>query len=1190
MRDGARTLNSFYERPILNSPYRAPELHHPLDPNGQPLEGEPRQGRRPSRFIVPVPASRKKASAAQASLDLETYTENALINEIRGYVDRWRSLRNPADWGVTAVSQRLLEHWRHHEFVGPQPFFCQIEAVETIIWLTEVAPKRAASKGLLDQIAKANEEANPELFRLALKMATGSGKTTVMAMLIAWQAVNAARKDSKDFSRAFLIVTPGITIKDRLRVLLPSEPDNYYETREIAPPEMLPEIRRAEIVITNYHAFQHRETLALPKVARSFLQGNDPEPLKTTETDAEMLERACGKLLNYDRVNVINDEAHHCYRHKVGADAEGALTGDDKKEAAENEEAARLWINGIEALDRKLSKGVRAVYDLSATPFFLRGSGYPEGYLFPWVVSDFSLMDAIESGIVKLPRVPVSDNLVGVDTVVYRDLWKHIGKDLPKTAAGAAKLSAFDLPPMLRTGLTTLYSHYAGEFERWERAGIGVPPVFIVVCQNTAISKLVFEWIAGFERGDAEEGERAAFHAGHLELFRNYDDQGGRLARPRTLLIDSRQIEAGDALDKGFREAAGPEIEQFKRELAAREGAGAAQGEASEAALLREVMNTVGRPGRLGEQIRCVVSVSMLTEGWDTNTVTHILGVRAFGTQLLCEQVVGRGLRRQSYDLNPETGLFDVEYADIMGIPFDFAASPQVAKPTTPKPVTRVHAIKERAALEIVFPRVSGYRRDLPSEKLEAVFTEDSRLEITPADIGPTSVVMEGIVGAGVDHHAPGAGAPAAVGDQLQPRQAPALHELPRRGRFPETAPLSADPASRPPLARRRLSRHEGRSGRRDPLSGPARPRGGEDRHRLHARQRRAHRGVARSLQSQGLDPARQLHHLEALLEDRRAAAQEPDQPCRAGQRLGSSSSRRRSRPIRACSPTPRTRRSASRFRYLDRGVTRRYLPDFLVRLDDGGDEPLNLVLEVKGIKDESDKAKAADDARALGPWRQRARRLWPLGLRRISGLGRDGRGLRRAGRSTAHEGSPPDGPFSPIFQWQALQQVDALKHNEATRRNIPTAEMESFFRRDEDAAPRPPKHYPRARPLAEGETRTAEEPSQPELIWNGAQDHDHRRADEGAGGDWHAHALRRATRLARQGPAGLVRPRRQRAAALHPGEDPPQGDHRRPEAAHGREARGRGRHARPVRRLQRARRPSSAPNSTSTTSTGRTA
>lgn len=439
---------SFYERPILNSPYETPSLYHPLDDNGQPLEGQPIKGRRPSKFIVPVPASRKKAAAAQASLELETYTENALINEIRGYVAAWRSIPNAGDWGVTPSTQRLLEHWRRpkEQWAGPRPFFCQIEAVETIIWLTEVAPRRAATKGLLDQIAKANEEANPALFRLAMKMATGSGKTTVMAMLIAWQTVNAVRKNSKDFSRAFLIVTPGITIRDRLRVLLPSEPGNYFETREMVPPELLPDIRRAEIVITNYHAFQHRETLALPKVARSFIQGNDPEPIRTVETDAEMLKRACGSLLNFDRVNVINDEAHHCYRHKVGGETEEKLSGEEKKEAAENEEAARLWINGIEALDWQLKKGkksggVRAVYDLSATPFFLRGSGYPEGYLFPWVVCDFSLMDAIECGIVKLPRVPVTDNLVQTDTVVYRDLWKHIGKSLPKTAAGANKLS-----------------------------------------------------------------------------------------------------------------------------------------------------------------------------------------------------------------------------------------------------------------------------------------------------------------------------------------------------------------------------------------------------------------------------------------------------------------------------------------------------------------------------------------------------------------------------------------------------------------------------------------------------------------------------------------------------------------------------------------------------------------------------
>ena len=928
---------------------------------------------------MPVPASRKKAAAGQTALDLETYTENALINEVRGYLEPWRALRNPADWGVTAVSQRLLEHWRRPEecWAGPRPFFCQLEAVETIIWLTEVAPKRATAKGLLDRIRKANEDANPALHRIALKMATGSGKTTVMAMLIAWQAVNAARRDSKDFSRAFLIVTPGITIRDRLRVLLPSEPGNYYETREMVPPDMLPEIRRAEIVITNYHAFQHRDVSGLNKVARSYLQGNAPEPLVTIETDAEMLKRACGKLLAYDRVNVLNDEAHHCYRHKVGGDAEGTLTGDDKKEAAENAEAARLWINGIEALGRKLSKGVRAVYDLSATPFFLRGSGYNEGTLFPWVVSDFSLMDAIESGIVKLPRVPVTDNLAQTESVVYRDLWKHVGKQLPKSAAAAGKLSPFDLPPMLQTALNALYSHYEGEFERWARAGIDVPPVFIVVCQNTAISKLVFDWIAGFERGDIAAGERAAFHAGHLELFRNYDEQGGRLPRPRTLLIDSRQLESGDALDQGFRDAAGPEIEQFKREVAAREGAGALQGEASESALLREVMNTVGRRGRLGEQIRCVVSVSMLTEGWDTNTVTHILGLRAFGTQLLCEQVVGRGLRRQSYELDPKTDLFDVEYADIMGIPFDFASSPQEAKPTKPKPVTRVHAIKERSALEIVFPRVSGYRRELPSEKLDAVFSDDSRLEITPADIGPTSVVMEGIVGEGVT-------ITPKVLERLRPSEISfslAKHLLyshfrdeegfPKQHLFPQIQRLARRWLDEGYLVTKgvpigailyqdQLARAaekidiactRGSAGRILAVLDPYNPKGST---------RHVNFPTTKPCWATGARPPKShISHvvLDSTWEEQLALTLEGHPRVLA---------------------YAKNQAMGFEIPYLHGGMSRRYLPDFLVRLDDGGEAPLNLVFEVKGLRDEADKAKA-----------ETTRDLWVPGINALGGFGR---------------------------------------------------------------------------------------------------------------------------------------------------------------------------------------------------------
>jgi type III restriction enzyme len=377
-----------------------------------------------------------------------------------------------------------------------------------------------------------------------------------------------------------------------------------------------------------------------------------------------MLDRACRKLLSFKNVLVLNDEAHHCYRQRALSEEE-RLDREAQAEARENNVAARLWISGIEALKRKV--GLRAVYDLSATPFFLRGSGYREGTLFPWVVSDFSLMDAIECGIVKLPRIPVADNLAAADDPVYRNLWQHVGRDLLRTRY------PLDLPPMLQTALYALYSNYETYYGEWEKGRVGVPPVFIVVCQNTAISRLVYEWIAGFERVPEEDGERIdetrAFHPGALRLFANYDEHGKRLTRPNTLLIDSTQIEAGDTLEGEFRAAAAPEIQAFKEQRARERGAGDTA-EPTDGELLREVMNTVGRKGKLGEQIRCVVSVSMLTEGWDANTVTHILGIRAFGTQLLCEQVVGRGLRRLSYEPGEDGELFDVEYAQVMGIPF----------------------------------------------------------------------------------------------------------------------------------------------------------------------------------------------------------------------------------------------------------------------------------------------------------------------------------------------------------------------------------------------------------------------------------------------------------------------------------------------------------------------------------------
>ena len=404
-------------------------------------------------------------------------------------------------------------------------------------------------------------------------------------------------------------------------------------------------------------------------------------------------------------------------------------------------ELERDRLDQIEAFKRKV--GVRTVLDLSATPFFLSGSGWAEGTLFPWTVCDFSLMDAIECGIVKLPRVPVADNsIIPTDEMpVFRDLWVHIGKDMPKK--GKMTGNPLEMPDKLQTALNALYKHYSETFDDWVRAKLETPPVFIVVCNNTSTSKLVHEWISGWTRPN-EDGDPITEHYGHLPLFSNFDEHGNPLPRPNTLLIDSHQIESGE-LDKNFRAMASAEIEQFKRDRKQRGD----HSDISDSELLREVMNTVGDKGKLGEQVRCVVSVSMLTEGWDTNTVTHILGIRAFGTQLLCEQVVGRGLRRYSYELNDE-GMFSVEYADIMGIPFDFTAKPVVAPPKAPKKTTRVHAVKERANLEIVFPRVAGYRIDLPEEKLTAEFTDEHSYVLTPDAVGPGITEMQGIVGEGI--------------------------------------------------------------------------------------------------------------------------------------------------------------------------------------------------------------------------------------------------------------------------------------------------------------------------------------------------------------------------------------------------------------------------------------------------------
>ena len=458
--------NPFFERPILNSPYVCPVRHWELDADGQPTQ-QIIANRRRAEFITPIPKPKKRKGAVSQpnlvfdegkglSTQAQQYDPTSItINQVRNHLDRWRALSSPSDWQVTPETARLLQHWRHHNFSGVRPFFCQVEAVETAIWLTEVAPESKAGKDLINHLKLANNAYNPELLRLALKVATGAGKTTVMAMLIAWQTINAVRRPgSKHFTRGFLVVAPGITIKDRLRVLQPNDPDCYYADRELVPGDMLDDVNRAKIVITNYHAFKLRERIELSAGGRALLQGRGEE-LNTLETEGQMLQRVMPDLMCMKNIVVLNDEAHHCYRAKPQEEDDADLKGDERKEAEKNNEAARLWITGLETVNRKL--GVARVFDLSATPFFLRGSGEAEGVLFPWTMSDFSLMDAIECGIVKLPRVPVADNIPGSEMPMFRNLWEHIGPKMPKKGRGKAKtLDPLSLPPQLQTALEAL--------------------------------------------------------------------------------------------------------------------------------------------------------------------------------------------------------------------------------------------------------------------------------------------------------------------------------------------------------------------------------------------------------------------------------------------------------------------------------------------------------------------------------------------------------------------------------------------------------------------------------------------------------------------------------------------------------------------------------------------------------------
>ena len=742
--------------PILNNPYEEPRQHYATNRAGELDYARPMPGRRiftPDILTIPLPQ--------QAQRDLMELNEvaaadhgNHLVNLLRREVAAWRAAQYPQ---TTRITRELLQFW----FLNDERdftqclFFAQREAIETAIWLNEVAEKSNVGQHVLRRLeTEWRQVSAAALPRIAFKMATGTGKTVVMGALIAYHYFNRLEyRNDPRFADNFLVITPGITIRDRLGVLrvytrTGAEAADYYYVRYLVPKtwrekNLAP--LNSKIVITNYHTFEPRTLQGNKRSPFDGKIGTDGKKQEATEDAAQVVARVLSHFKAGSRLLVINDEAHHCYLPRQDdRTAEGEPTKDENVRAA-------VWFTGLLRLAGRFK--LRSIYDLSATPYYLTGSGYDPYSLFPWVVSDFGLIEAIESGLVKIPFLPQWDDTPELEMPVLRNLYEHVKDKLPK--AGQRRLRARakesgeelreappQLPDTLKAALKQFYQHYEEDFHH-RKHSVGTqgraqlemedqPPVFIVVCNNTSVSREVFKYIAGYEQPTDDDNATPQVVPGVFDLFTNYDPATLRpRPRPPSLLIDSDALENSGQIDASFKRVFTREIELFKRDYARVHGHGAAE-QITEAELLREVVNTVGKRGTLGAHIRCVVSVSMLNEGWDANTVTHIVGIRAFGSQLLCEQVAGRALRRRSYylqtydkDGQPTTDKrrivsrkFPPEYAHIIGVPFKlFKGGKSVPPP--PNDTTRVFALAERIDThEITFPDVEGYRVEYPDGAL----------------------------------------------------------------------------------------------------------------------------------------------------------------------------------------------------------------------------------------------------------------------------------------------------------------------------------------------------------------------------------------------------------------------------------------------------------------------------------------
>lgn len=631
---------------IINSPYEESKQYWHYDRSSRSFSLV--EGRRSAGYII-------ASESSKTFDDPGKFVEIPLVNQIRPRVKAWCTNGHP---GVTGVTKRLLEHWHNSEERDFPFFFCQLEAIETLIWLTESPPS--------EQVGIDIPTDGGAFQRLCCKMATGSGKTIVMAMLIAWQILNkvAYPQDSR-FSKAIFIVAPGLTVKNRLQVLIPSAENNYYEVFNIVPLGLFDKLRQGKVLICNWHTlnWETKEQIAKKK-------GVDKRGAKSNEAYAR---EVLGEIANSNNIVVINDEAHHAWR----IPAESKVKGVSKEDLDE----ATKWVGGLDRIHQ--ARKILTCFDFSATPFAPSGKKSSEEALFGWIVSDFGLNDAIESGLVKTPRVVIRDD-ARLNVKDFKSRLYHLYRD-PNVYDDVNRKAQPNesLPDLLNNAYYLLGKDWLETAKAWKQSGHKVPPAMISIANRTETAARI----------------KYAFDHNkiHIEELCNLE---------RTLHIDSNVLKMAESQEESTEiQNSTPENSEDDtfddepvRKLSKKE----------QAELLRQMVDTVGQAGKPGEQIQNVISVGMLSEGWDAKTVTHIMGIRAFTSQLLCEQVVGRGLRRTAYDINPETNLLEAEYVNIFGVPFTFLPheSDEGTPPPPPSPKTEIKPDPEKQEFEITFPNI----------------------------------------------------------------------------------------------------------------------------------------------------------------------------------------------------------------------------------------------------------------------------------------------------------------------------------------------------------------------------------------------------------------------------------------------------------------------------------------------------